>query len=203
MTQAISQLYEARHIEQFLGIDRNQLYHWVVTKRMVQPEIVGKGRGGRSKFSVKNLLFLSLIQELVLMGLDLNFIFEIVSTRQAINPEEAKKGKFYDIFDYFKAINPEGRIVGDSVILEIYADKDNLQVGSPVKLKWRIKKISDSKAFLLTKRGAIVVDLSHIIYNMAHRAARMKLGPYKKDVSEKEQKLHGINYNKALREFEW
>ena len=84
----MSQLFESRHIKQYLGINKNQLYHWIQTKRLIKPAIIGTGRGGRSKFTFENLLNLSLIRELYEFGLDLNLIKKIM--------DRVKKPEFPD-----------------------------------------------------------------------------------------------------------
>jgi len=60
-----------------LEVGRDQLFYWVKTKRLIKPEIEGKGRGKRSKFSLFNIFELAVIQELANLGLELNFIKEI------------------------------------------------------------------------------------------------------------------------------
>lgn len=78
----MNQLYESRHIKKYLGINKNQLYHWIQTKRLVKPAVLGTGRGGRSKFTFEDLLNLSLVKELYEFGLDLNLIKKILEKRK-------------------------------------------------------------------------------------------------------------------------
>lgn len=68
---------ESRHIQDILDISKDQLLHWVKTMRLVKPIVTGKGRGGRSKFSFKNLLEIAIVKEMLNFGLDLNSIVKI------------------------------------------------------------------------------------------------------------------------------
>ena len=80
--------FESRHVEKYLGIKKNQLFHWTQTKRLVKPKIEGKGRGGRSKFDFAGLLNLALIKELSNFGLELNAIKDILrGNRMAFRPD--------------------------------------------------------------------------------------------------------------------
>ena len=67
--------YEARHINDILGISRNQLFFWVKTHRLVTPDFEqGIGTGNRNRFSRKNLLEMMIIKELSSFGIDLRNI---------------------------------------------------------------------------------------------------------------------------------
>lgn len=96
MTYDIRQKYfESRHIQEFLGIDKNQLFHWVQTKRLIEPAKVGKGRGGRSQFSFANLLDLALIKELSEFGVELNALKMIIEGKAIVivqDKDNPKKG---------------------------------------------------------------------------------------------------------------
>ena len=75
----MSELYEARHVRQFLGIDKNQLFHWTQTKKLMRPILLGEGRGGRTKFSIDDLLTLSLIKKINDFGIELNTLKKIMA----------------------------------------------------------------------------------------------------------------------------
>ncbi len=80
MRTAIRQYFEVRDIIELLKISKDQAYHWVKLKGLVKPEIEeGRGRGGRSKFSFKNLLQLLLIKELYDLKFDFYQIQHIMS----------------------------------------------------------------------------------------------------------------------------
>jgi len=74
----MNQTYESRHIKEFLGIDKNRLFHWIQTKRLMRPILLGEGRGGRTKFSIDDLLNLSLIEKINNFGIELNTLKKIM-----------------------------------------------------------------------------------------------------------------------------
>jgi len=101
--------FESRHIRKILGINKDQLLHWTLTRRLIKPAIEGVGRGGRSQFTFKNLFFLALIKELSIFGLDLRIIKEIIGLKQLYPPikisdigKKECKTKDLDIYDYVK-----------------------------------------------------------------------------------------------------
>lgn len=71
--------FESRHIQEYLNITKDQLLHWVQTRRLIKPAIEGKGRGGRSQFSFENLLNLALIKELTDFGMELHSVKAILA----------------------------------------------------------------------------------------------------------------------------
>lgn len=74
----MSQTYESRHIKEFLGINKNQLFHWIQTKKLLRPIVLGEGRGGRTKFSIDNILTLALIKIINGYGIELNNLKKIM-----------------------------------------------------------------------------------------------------------------------------
>jgi hypothetical protein len=80
MADDIRHLFESRHVNDYLGIGKDQLHHWVQNKGLISPAVKESGRGGRNKFSFKNLLDLALIKELVNFGIELNVIKEIAGS---------------------------------------------------------------------------------------------------------------------------
>jgi len=75
----MSQTYESRHVKEFLGINKNRLFHWIQTKKLMRPIVLGEGRGGRTKFSIDDLLTLSLIEEINNFGIELNTLKKIMA----------------------------------------------------------------------------------------------------------------------------
>jgi len=70
--------FEANDIKKLLGIDKNKLFYWIKTYRLLKPEIEeASGTGKRSKFSLKNLLELAAIKEMLNLGFDLNSVKKI------------------------------------------------------------------------------------------------------------------------------
>ena len=73
-----SRHFEAKDIQKLLGIDKNKLFYWIKTHRLLKPEIEeASGTGTRAKFSIKNLLELATIKELISLGFDLNSIKKV------------------------------------------------------------------------------------------------------------------------------
>ena len=71
-------LFESKHIQELIGIDKNRLFFWVQTKGLICPEQQGRGRGGCSRFSFGNLLDIALIKELRDFGINFNEIKKIL-----------------------------------------------------------------------------------------------------------------------------
>jgi len=70
-----SQHFEARHIKRLFGIDRNKLFYWSKTHGLLKPEVEEpEGTGNRAKFSTKNLVEISLVQEMLKYGFDLRTV---------------------------------------------------------------------------------------------------------------------------------
>ena len=76
-----------------LELGRDQLFYWIKTKRLVKPEIEGKGRGARSKFSIFNVFELAVIRELASLGIELNFIEQIIKNREITGLFKVKNGR--------------------------------------------------------------------------------------------------------------
>ena len=118
ITYDMSQTYESRHVKEFLGLDKNQLFHWTQTKKLMRPIYLGEGRGGRSKFSLDDLLTLALIMEINSFGVELNTIKKIMMSFERVefpsigykddghgNRDEVKSNKFAlgaSIWDYYR-----------------------------------------------------------------------------------------------------
>jgi len=67
--------FTAKDVYRILGVDKNRLFHWINTHRLLEPDIdEGGGRGNRRRFSRNNLLELAIIRELHHYGIDLRMI---------------------------------------------------------------------------------------------------------------------------------
>lgn len=105
----MSQTYESRHVKEFLGIDKNQLFHWTQTKKLMRPILLGEGRGGRTKFSLDDLLTLSLINKINDFGIELNTLKIIMACLENAkfltydSQENIQTDRFKgSIWDYFR-----------------------------------------------------------------------------------------------------
>jgi DNA-binding transcriptional MerR regulator len=144
--------FTAKDINSLLGINKDKLYHWTESKGLVKPEIEkGYGRGAQSKYSLKNLMQLSLVKELYELKFDLNRIKEIIKTQNGLYDRQSKKMKTVDIWDYFKANRAKYEmdgyiliIVKDQILVfaanekEVY--KDLFESSKAKKKNWIINK---------------------------------------------------------------
>jgi len=71
-------LFAAKDVARILGINANMLFHWIQTKRLVKPTIVGQGRGKRNYFSLEDLSTLGIVKALNALNVDLYRIRYIV-----------------------------------------------------------------------------------------------------------------------------
>ena len=104
----MAQIYESRHVKEFLGIDKNQLFHWLKTKTLMRPILLGEGRGRRTKFSIDDLLTLSLIKEINDFGIELNTLKKIMACLEHVEfpiiQKHLKKPQFKgSIWDYYRS----------------------------------------------------------------------------------------------------
>jgi DNA-binding transcriptional MerR regulator len=76
----MSQTYESRHVKEFLGINKDQLFHWIQTKKLMRPVIMGEGRGRRTRFSLDDLMTLALIKTIHEFGIELNNLKKIMAS---------------------------------------------------------------------------------------------------------------------------
>jgi len=74
--------YKIVDVMKILDMGRDQLFYWFKTKKLIKPEIEGKGRGARTKFSKTNIFELAIVKELSKLGIELNFIYEILSSKK-------------------------------------------------------------------------------------------------------------------------
>jgi len=93
--------FESRDIDRLLHIDRNKLFYWIKTHRLLSPDIEeGKGTGSRSKFSFNNLLELTFIKSLVEFGIDLNAVSEIKTELDSYKSELIRSYKNLKSVDF-------------------------------------------------------------------------------------------------------
>jgi DNA-binding transcriptional MerR regulator len=70
--------FTAKDVYKILRIDKNRLFHWINTHRLLEPDIdKGGGRGNRRIFSRKNLLELAIIFHLHHYGIELRMVRQI------------------------------------------------------------------------------------------------------------------------------
>lgn len=81
-----------------LDIPRDRLFYWLKHWRFTEPEIEGKGRGGRTRLSFKNIIALGVVKELARLGIDFNAIKEVFKTWVGI--ETIEKKRFSNILDW-------------------------------------------------------------------------------------------------------
>ena len=67
-----SNSYKVKDIKKLFGIDKNKLFYWIHTYGLLKPEIEkASGTGTKTKFSLKNLLELAVLREMLDFGFDL------------------------------------------------------------------------------------------------------------------------------------
>ena len=118
--------FQAKDIHKLLGIDKNKLFYWIKTHRLLKPEIeLASGTGSRSKFSLKNLLELATVKELLSLGFDLSSIKKIMR-RTRTHKEDGK--------NIFKATIDYDEIEREDIKLYIYRLKNKiiLYLTSPI-----------------------------------------------------------------------
>jgi len=100
-----SKPYQVKDVKKLLGIDKNKLFYWIKTHRLLKPEIEeAKGTGTKVKFSLKNLLELAVIKEMLNFGFDLKSIKKI---KRNIDKYRENNENIYNIL--LKDENREGR----------------------------------------------------------------------------------------------
>jgi hypothetical protein len=94
-----SKHFQAKDVVEILGkdIDKNKLFYWIRTYQLLKPEIEeASGTGTRTKFSLKNLLELSLIRELINFGFDLATVRVVKHGIDNYKSDLLKKKNIYD-----------------------------------------------------------------------------------------------------------
>jgi DNA-binding transcriptional MerR regulator len=70
--------FTAKDVYGILRIDKNRLFHWINTHRLLEPDIdKGGGRGNRRIFSRRNLLELAIIDHLHQYGIELRMVRQL------------------------------------------------------------------------------------------------------------------------------
>jgi DNA-binding transcriptional MerR regulator len=180
--------FMAKDIKSLLDITPGQLFHWGKTWKLVSPEIKAEGRQGKDKYSFIGLLVLSLIKELINLGVELRQIqkfmqsrnkgkgiFEEVKEREAL--EERKHKHFLLISELSKSslefllgLPKETRDALESGSTELETYRKILErIGTlkggfePIVLSLKPGAMEDLKVVLLASRKAVMVNLSAIV----------------------------------------
>ncbi|TFH37620.1 MAG: MerR family transcriptional regulator [Anaerolineales bacterium] len=127
MVHDISQQgYSAKEVYRLLGVNKNQLFHWISTHRLLRPDIdEGGGRGKKRVLSRNNLLELTLIIQLLQYKIDLKLIKQIKAgmdewERFAINKNgkwieadipRQKGSKRFDLYEWAFETGEEARFM--------------------------------------------------------------------------------------------
>ncbi|NQT80261.1 MAG: MerR family transcriptional regulator [Candidatus Aminicenantes bacterium] len=162
-------LYESRHIQKYLGINKDQLYHWIQTRRIIRPAIEGVGRGGRSKFSFKDLLYLALTRELIEFGFELRTIKTFFNNLRLYYPafdpnskdlnKARKKSKSYNIFDYVEKLKEANKDNKNMVFYYVVLKDKDLLMPVVYHQKGQPKTSKDIKCILQINLSIIIKEL--------------------------------------------
>jgi DNA-binding transcriptional MerR regulator len=163
--------FRAKDIERLLNINKDQLYHWVKLKRLIKPEIEeGFGRGGRNKFSFKNLLDLSLIKDLYELRFDFYQITQIMKTTAPLfdpitgGPEvdwDQMKKVETDIWESFSSNRPEFEEEGYVLIIARGKNEDRIFVTNEKKFYKMLYEKSPKRTDQIEaiNKPLIIIDL--------------------------------------------
>jgi DNA-binding transcriptional MerR regulator len=105
--------FTAKDIYEIFGIDKNKLFHWINTHRLLKPDIEeGSGRGRRRVFSRNNLLELNIIKKMQEYGIELSAIkkFKTFLDRYKVKAKY-KDGRWFEI---------EGKATEDTRTFSLY-----------------------------------------------------------------------------------
>jgi DNA-binding transcriptional MerR regulator len=111
-----SEHFLAKDVKQLLGIDKNKLFYWIRTYRLLKPDIQeASGTGTRSKFSLKNLLELMIINQLLILGMELKYLKNIKGfiDDQVIFQKDEKNVEVEYIYEENKKKRKGGRDIYD------------------------------------------------------------------------------------------
>lgn len=200
--------FEARHIQKLLDINKDRLYHWVKLKGLITPEIEeGTGRAGRSKFSFKNLLQISLIKDLHELRFELNEICHIMKTVKEkaplYDPETGDRKVDWDkmeiektdIWESFGSNRPV--FEKDGYILVISKGKYDYKIFTTNESKFYKmlhEKVSNKSELEVINKPLIIIDLLEKIRGLEQKTGN-KLDYYEKHMEAvrefaKEVKMH-------------
>lgn len=122
-----SKHFEARDIKAILDIDKNKLFYWIKTHRLLKPEIEeASGTGSKAKFSLKNLLEIAMIKEMINFGFELKAIKEI---KEKVDKLTSSEDGAINIFD--DILSEEGLFKDEmrsEEALYIYKSKDTVHL---------------------------------------------------------------------------
>ncbi|MFC2166883.1 hypothetical protein ACFLQZ_02850 [Acidobacteriota bacterium] len=203
--------FEARHIETLLDIDKNRLYHWVKLRGLITPDIEeGSGRAGRSKFSFKNLLEISLIKDLYKLRFELPEIYSIMKSVQKMAPlydpetgaheldsrEENIIGT--DIWESFSSNRPDFEKDGYILVISKGEYEDNIfSINEKDFYKMMSEKSSGNTIYGSIKKPFVVIDLLERIRGLEQKTGH-RLDYYEKhmDALREGRELMGIHIKK-------
>ena len=77
----MSKLYKIKEALEILEVDRNTLFYWIKSKRFTDPVERGRGKGARTRLSIFNLIELAIAKKLANLGVELNYIEDILRER--------------------------------------------------------------------------------------------------------------------------
>jgi len=166
-----------------LEMGRDKLFYWVKTKRLIKPEIEGKGRGKRSKFSLFNIFELAVIRELVNLGFELNFIKEIINAKEVkgktyrLGKEERFTGEFVGgnsilntLFNNYQTLTEEEKSNRDFFIM-FFKDKKNSYCYWPFSNLGTIKDVICDRDYCNT---IIILNVYNIVRRIEKRLEVLK-----------------------------
>ena len=156
------QVFDTKEMITALSIPKEQLSQWVHYNRMIEPLYRGIGRGGRNKYSYKNLLDLALVKEFACFGIETHGIKLFVKKLETHfeNTEGEKtslwdhinsKRRYYDKRGFYLLF---GSYISDPKILDL-RKKDVL------------KSIYDSESY-------IIINVMKILFNMEKQISSLR-----------------------------
>jgi hypothetical protein len=93
--------FTAKDVYRILDIDKNRLFHWINTHRLLEPDIEeGGGRGNKRVFSVKNLVELAIVYQLHQYGIELRMVREVKKLIDTMYIRaKSENGKWIPVFE--------------------------------------------------------------------------------------------------------
>lgn len=170
-----NQQYEARDVQRILGINRNKLFYWTHSHRLLVPEVAeAAGTGRRARFSMKNLVELAFIQSVVDFGVDLRSIKtikEVLDKGEVF--DEALKTLFQEEFHIlvYRLSGTEFPVKKAGVFdgVEADFDKDGGATPAPGRAEFFLNYEGDESA--LHKYVSFRIDLGRIAKDVVTKAS--------------------------------
>lgn len=164
-------LFTAKDINRILGINAKTLYHWVQTRNLMTPKIVGVGRGAKHKYSLENLATLSLIQVLNNLRMEL-FGVKLLSVLLA-SPKNKSESLLWNTYKnrredwkkngFFLSFGIPLKEKEESLIFNIGMRKEHKDMME----RFKKKRSDQQKKFILGPLAGIIhIDLLVIIKNL-------------------------------------